>query len=190
MNGTSAQLSRWIVACALASAVGASMGYFSGATSLPRLLTDALLIGSFQSLALGSSVRRISWIAVTVPALGLSLIAGIIGVLVVGTVLGSLERTNHDAYGVVVYGIAAALGGLVASAIQSPLLRDRPHKTPWLVGNAIGAPFVFPALAISWFAPEAMTIGVPLWLVGIAGGLVYGLVSGIGLMRSVARRPI
>jgi hypothetical protein len=182
------QLWRWIVACAVASALGASMGYFSIAAGLPRLLADALLIGFFQSLALGPSVRRSSWIAVTFAALGLALVAGIVVVLVVGTVLGPLEQTNRDAYVAVVYGLAAVLGGLVASAIQSAVLSDRLRKAPWLVGNAIGAPFVLPALAISWFTPESMSVGLPLWLIGLAGGLGYGLASGLGLMRSVPRR--
>jgi hypothetical protein len=164
------------------------MGYFSIAAGAPRLLADALLIGFFQSLALGPSVRRSSWIAVTVAGLGLALIVGAIVVLVVGTVLGPLEQTKGDAYVAVVYGLAAVFGGLVTSAIQLPLLSDRLQKAPWLVGNAIGAPFVLPALAISLFPPESLSVGLPLWLIGLAGGLGYGLASGVGLMRSVPRR--
>jgi hypothetical protein len=175
------------MACTIAVALGTSMGYFSVAAGVPRLLADALLIGSFQALALGLAVRRSSWIAVTVAALALALVAGIFVALAVGTLLGSLERTNHDAYVAIVYGLAAPLAGLVASAVQSPLLRDHPHKAPWLIGNLVGAPLVLPALALSWFAPENMNAGVPLWLIGLACGVSYGVASGIGLMRSLAR---
>lgn len=146
-------------------------------------------MGSLQSLALGGLVRRISWFAVTFAALGLGFVAGITVVLLLGTVLAPLEQSNRDACVAFVYGIAAAFGGLVASAIQMPLPRGRRGKAPWLLGNTIGAPLVLPALHILVRAAN-VSAGLPLWLIGLGGGLGFSLASRIGLLRSIAPPPV
>jgi len=186
MSSSRALLVRWIAACSIASMLGASLGYVGFAPGFPRVLVDALLVGTFQAFALARAVKPVAWIGATIAAVGLGLIAGVIVVLAVGSVLGSLENSYHDLYVTLVYGLGAVAGGLVASGVQAPALRGLHRPAAWLTGNALGAPFVVPGLVISWFAPENMTIAFPLWLIGLAGGLVYSLVSGVGLIRGTS----
>jgi hypothetical protein len=84
------------------------------------------------------------------------------------------------------YGLGAVAGGLVASSAQAPLLHGLDRTASWLIGNALGAPFVVPGLVISWFAPENITVAAPLWLIGLVGGLLYSLASGFGLTRGTS----
>jgi hypothetical protein len=181
-------LVRWIGACAVAATLGASLGYVSIAPGPLRVLADVFLVGTFEALALGRMVQTGSWIGATIAGLGLGLVAGIISVIGLGLLLAPFEHTNRDVYIAVVYGLGAGAGGLVAGAIQTPVLRGIQRAGPWLIGNAIGAPFIFPALVLSWFAPENLTVGAPLWLVGLAGGVVYGVVSGLGLRWAIAKQ--
>lgn len=184
MRARAPLIARWIAACAAAATLGASLGYVSVAPGLPRILADAVLVGALEALALAGRVPRMSWIGATIAALGLGLIAGIVTVLGVGLVLGRLEETNRDLYAAIVYGLGGVAGGLVVGAIQAPVLRGLRRVGPWLIGNALGAPFILPALVLSWFAPENLTVAASLWLIGLVGGVVYGTVSGLGLLRA------
>jgi hypothetical protein len=183
-SGSNRTLQRWVIACAVACTVGACMGYVNFAAGPIRLVVDGILIGTFQALALGTAVRRQTWIPLTVAALLLSLVAGIALVLVIGTVLGALERTNFNAYVTIVYGLAAAGSGAVVGLVQRPALLLNGKTWPWLAGNALGAAFVFPALIASVFSPENTSSVLPLWVLGLGGGLVYGIASGLGLKKS------
>jgi len=161
------------------------MGYLSAAPGPPRLVADAILIGLLQALALGRTVHRLAWIGVTVAAIALALVTGTIVVVGMVALLGPLvQQANADLYGGLLYVVAAATAGVIGGAVQAPLLRGL-RTAPWLAGNALGAPFAFPALALSWFSPENITGGLPLWLVGLAGGAVYGLATVAGLTRGL-----
>src|SRR5206468_4559417 len=87
---------RWIAACAVAAALGASMGYLGAAPGPPRLLADAILLGVLQALALGRAVNRLSWIGATVAAVGLGLVTGIVVVVGIGALLGPLVRKQRS----------------------------------------------------------------------------------------------
>jgi len=116
--------------------------------------------------------------------IALGFIAGVIGVVIAGLGLAPLGNDN-PVYLATIYGVGALIGGLVVGFIQGVGLPLERHLVPWLVGTACGAPFIFPALVFSWFPPESVTTPVPSVLIGVVGGLVYGVVSGVGLQRAL-----
>jgi hypothetical protein len=178
----------WLTANGVALAVAASQSYLAFGAGIPRLIIDGLIVGLLQGLALWGLVRFRYWAALTVAALGLAVIAGIVTVLALGSLAGSVEKVDTELYIVLVYGVAAAAAGLVGGFVQSGALPSGRRIIPWLLGSACGAPFLFLALLYSVSASGTATGPLPTWALGLFGGLAYGVLSGIGLLRSV--RPV
>jgi hypothetical protein len=190
-SGTAASIERfawWAAANAIAVGIAASQNYVPFGEGFPRLIVDGLLVGLLQGLALRGLVRLRYWTALTLAALGLGVVAGIATVVAAGSLLASLDEPNSPLYVIVVYALGAAVAGTVGGFVQGGALPARRRLLPWLLGSASGAPFVFPALLFSWVASGSATGPLPAWAVGVLGGLLYGVVSGIGLVRSL--RPI
>jgi hypothetical protein len=178
----------WVAANGIAIAIAASQSYLAFGGGLPHLVVDALIVGLLQGLALRGLVRLPYWVVLTIPALGLAVIAGVGTVAAVGSLFASAGQASNDFYVVLSYGLGAAVAGLVGGFVQSVALPSHRRLLPWVLASAGGAPFVFPALLFSW-VESGMAIGpLPAWAVGLFGGLVYGVISGVGLVRSL--RPI
>jgi len=178
----------WVAACVTAASIGASLSLPSLAPGLPRLIFDALLVGLLQGVALRSVVRPGSWLALTAAGLGLALVVGVVGVVATGLAFAALGNENPLYVGLI-YGLGAIVAGLVVGFVQGVGLPQGRRLTPWLLGTAFGAPFVFPALAFSWFPQENVTTSVPAVIVGLVGGLAYGVISGVGLREALRESP-
>ena len=175
----------WAVANGVAIAMAAAQSYLSFGGGLPHLVVDGLIVGLLQGLVLRELVRFPYWVVLTISALGLGVIAGVVMVVVVGSLFGAAGQANNDFYVVLSYVLAAAAAGLVGGFVQSVALPARRRSVPWIFASACGAPFVFPALVFSWGEAGTITGPLPAWAVGMIGGLVYGLISGIGLVPSL-----
>ncbi|MDP9274316.1 MAG: hypothetical protein M3O99_01820 [Chloroflexota bacterium] len=169
-------------------ALAASQSYLTVGEGLPRLVVDGLIVGMLQGLALRGLVRFPYWVVLSISALGLAIIAGVGTVVAAGSLIAPPGRADNDFYVVLSYGLGAVAAGLVGGFIQSVALPSNRRILPWLLASACGAPFLFPALLFSWFPSGAATAPLPAWAIGLLGGLVYGAISGIGLVRSL--RPI
>jgi hypothetical protein len=145
-------------------------------------------VGLLQGLALRGLVRFPYWVVLTISALGLAVIAGVGTVVAVGSLFASVGQASNDVYVVLIYGLGAAVAGLVGGFVQSVALPSHRGLLPWALATAVGAPFVFPALVFSWVESGMATAPLHAWAVGLLGGVVYGVISGVGLMRSL--RPI
>jgi hypothetical protein len=178
----------WVTGNAIAVAIAASQNYVPFGEGFPRLIVDGLVVGLLQGLALQGLVRLRYWTALTLAALGLALVAGIATVAAAGLLMASIDASNSQLYLVLIYGLGAVVAGFVGGFTQSGALPAHRRLLPWLLGTAGGAPFVFPALLFSWVSSGSATAPLPAWAVGMLGGLVYGVVSAIGLRRSL--RPI
>jgi hypothetical protein len=179
----------WVAANGIAIAIAASQSYLAFGGGLPHLVVDGLIVGLLQGLALQGLVRFPYWVVLTISALGLAVIAGVGTVVVVGSLFASAGLASNDFYVVLSYGLGAAVAGLVGSFVQGVVLPSHRRLLPWVLASAGGAPFVFPALLFSW-VESGMATGplLPAWAIGMLGGLVYGVISGLGLLRSL--RPI
>ena len=175
----------WVTANSVAIAIAASQSYLTFGGGLPHLIADGLIVGLLQGLALRGLVRFPSWVVLTISALGLAVVAGVGTVVAVGSLFASAGQANSDFYVVLSYGLAAAVAGLVGGFVQGVTLPSDRRLLPWLLASACGAPFVFPALVFSWVEAGTATAPLPAWAVGMLGGLVYGVISGIGLLRSL-----
>lgn len=174
----------WVGACAGAAAIGASLSGISLAPGPVRLIIDGLIVGVLQGVALRGLVRFRYWVALSVSGIALGVIAAVVGVVVAGLALAPLGNDNPVYVGTI-YVVGALLAGLVVAFIQGGALPQDRRLAPWLAGSACGAPFIFPAVLLSWFAPENVTAPVPPLIVGLLGGLVYGVLSGVGLHRAL-----
>lgn len=178
----------WATANGIATAIAASQSYLALGAGIPRLAVDGLVFGLVQGFALWGLVRFRYWVALTVAALGLAVVAGTVAVVAVGLLMASLENLDGQLYVVVVfYGLGAGAAGLVGGFVQSVALPSRKRILPWLLGSACGAPFLFPALLFSVATPQSATAPLPAWALGLLGGLAYGVISGIGLLQSLRR---
>ena len=178
----------WVTANGVASTIAASQSYLTLGAGLPRLVVDGLVVGMFQGLALWGLVRFRYWPALTLAALGLAGVAGIATVVAAGLVFAFLMKVDTQLYVFVIYGLGAAVAGLVGGFVQSIALPPRRRILSWLLGSACGAPFLFPSLLFSVATPAIATSALPAWALGLLGGLAYGAISGIGLLRSL--RPV
>jgi hypothetical protein len=175
----------WVAANGVAIAIAASQSYLAFGGGLPHLVVDGLIVGLLQGLALRGLVRFRYWVVLAISALGLAAIAGVGTVVAVGLLFVSAGQGSSDFYVVLSYGLGAAVAGLVGGFVQSVALPSHRRLRPWLLASAGGAPFVFPALIFSWVESGMATGPLHAWAVGLLGGLVYGVISGIGLLRSL-----
>jgi len=177
-------LAFWVPACMVAVAAGASLSYFTLGAGAPRLVLDGLIVGLLQGLVLRRLVRVRYWVSLTIIGMGLAVVAGVVTVVAAGLLLAPIGN-DSQVYVVLTYSIGAASAGLTAGLIQGGALPPQRRLLPWLVGSACGAPFLFPAVLFSWSPSGAVSAPLPAWIVGLLGGLVYGVISGVGLLRAL-----
>jgi hypothetical protein len=158
------------------------------------LLAFGAVIGASEWLALRgwSSVSR--WWLLVAPLAGFGawfcgLIFGSVMVMMVLASLGS------DAAGwtfILMLPVAGGLATLAVGAAQWRLMRlDRPEQAWWLIMSCIaGTVSVIPWLfALFWMDTQAEPIWTPVWR-GLAAGLTYGLLSGVGFLRREGQPPV
>jgi hypothetical protein len=184
---------RYAVWIATSAAAGLFVGLVFGCGSGGRWWLGLLGLAAPPALFLAPQIRAfgghaIRWLVLTVIGVFASYastfvafvaVAGIIGLFTQGyrggQFLGSFETP-------MLLVVVPALGGAALGLVQLPALGHASRWRSWIIATMIGSGAVGPVAFFAVLAGTSCVAGIaPMWIVGIAGGLIYGVATAVAL---------